>query len=180
MHKCINLLRVRADRRGFRLSGLNGAVMLKQEANTASSDLTYLQNTTSLFQELADVLLVISTGQKLPAHSAYLTAHSSVFSGMLEAHFAGDSQKNGPAAIPLPDCSLQEAEAFLCYLYHLPTDVQLNPDSARAIVKLAHKFNVGTALQQCDEFLAHHMKQMPLWVSQLCTFQQPILPARTD
>ncbi|EIE18697.1 hypothetical protein COCSUDRAFT_60006 [Coccomyxa subellipsoidea C-169] len=82
---------------------------------------------------------------------------------MLEAHFAGDSQKNGPAAIPLPDCSLQEAEAFLCYLYHLPTDVQLNPDSARAIVKLAHKFDVGTALQQCDEFLAHHMKQMPLW-----------------
>ena len=145
---------------------------VKDEMETTSSDFPYLTDTTPFFHELTDVQLVISTGEKLPAHSAYLAAHSSVFSGMLETHFASDSQSTSPATIPLPDCSLQEAQKFLCYLYAIPTDAQLTPESARAIVKLAHKFDVQMALKQCDAFLAQHAKHMPLWVSRPSSLSQ--------
>jgi hypothetical protein len=153
-------------------SGLCSVIDVKDEMETTSSDFSYLTDTTPFFYELTDVQLVISTGKKLPAHSAYLAAHSSVFSGMLETHFASDSQSTSPATIPLPDCSLQEAQKFLCYLYAIPTDAQLTPESARAIVKLAHKFDVQMALKQCDAFLAQHAKHMPLWVSRHSSLSQ--------
>ena len=116
-------------------------------------------------------------GRRAPAHAAYLTAYSSVFSGVLEAHCSSRSHINCPARIPLPDCSLQEAEIFLCYLYRTRADAQLTPTSARAIVKLAHKFDVKVALEQCDEFLAKeaaiNIRTNILWVSHFfaCTAQ---------
>lgn len=128
--------------------------------------LPYLKTTTPYFQDLTDVLLVLTSGEKLPAHAAYLAAYSSVFSGILEAHSAS---RSSTASIPLPDCSLQEAEIFLCYLYRMRADAQLTPKSALAIVKLAHKFDVRVALEQCDEYLAQqaaiNIRTNLLWVS---------------
>ncbi|BDA49780.1 hypothetical protein COCOBI_14-4000 [Coccomyxa sp. Obi] len=116
--------------------------------------LPYLKDTTPFFQELSDVMLLISTGEELPAHAAYLAAYSTVFAGILEAHYTSSIHDKRTARIPLPDCSLQEAQIFLCYLYRMRSDAQLSPQSARAIVKVAHKFDVRVALEQCDAFLA--------------------------
>lgn len=144
---------------------------------TWRADFPYLKGTTPFFQGLTDVLLMITSGEELPAHAAYLTAYSSVFSGVLEAHCSSRSHNNCPARIPLPDCSLQEAEIFLCYLYRTRADAQLTPTSTRAIVKLAHKFDVKVALEQCDEFLAKeaaiNIRTNILWVSHFfaCTAQ---------
>ena len=149
------------------------------EVTESSRGLPYLQGTTPFFQGLTDVLLMITTGEELPAHSAYLTAYSSVFSGVLEAHSTSKSHGTWPARIPLPDCTLQEAEIFLCYLYRMRADAQLTPTSARAIVKLAHKFDVKVALEQCDQFLAQqaalNIRTNILWVSQLSSSNSPPL-----
>lgn len=120
----------------------------------STEDVPHLKGYTSLFKDQTDVLLVLDTKEELPAHALYLSANSSVFSGILEEHFTSTAKDKLPVKIPLPDCSLQEAETFLCYLYRKCADAQLTTDSAKSIVKLAHKFDVGVALQQCDEFLA--------------------------
>ena len=105
-------------------------------------------------QEQTDVLLVLDSSETLPVHALYLAAYSSVFSGILEDHFTGEDHRKSPTRIPLPDCSQGEAEMFLCYLYRMRNNPQLTPESARAVVKLAHKFDVQMALDQCDEYLA--------------------------
>ncbi len=124
----------------------------------STENVPHLKGFTSLFKDQTDVLLVLDTKEELPAHALYLSANSSVFSGMLEEHFTSTAcicaKDKLPVKIPLPDCSVQEAETFLCYLYRKYADPQLTTDSAKSIVKLAHKFDVGVALQQCDEFLA--------------------------
>lgn len=132
--------------------------------------LPYLKDTTSFFQELCDVMLLISTGEELPAHAAYLAAYSTVFAGILEAHYASSTHDKRIARIPLPDCSLQEAQIFLCFLYRMRSEAKLCPKSARAVVKVAHKFDVRVALEQCDSFLAQqaalNIRTNSLWVRQ--------------
>ena len=124
-------------------------------------------------------MLLISTGEELPAHAAYLSAYSTVFAGILEAHYTSSIHDKRTARIPLPDCSLQEAQIFLCYLYRMRSDAQLSSQSARAIVKVAHKFDVRVALEQCDAFLAQqaalNIRSNSLWVRQTCSIHRYLL-----
>lgn len=123
------------------------------QPKASSKNLPYLKETTALVQDQTDVILGLNSGDKLPVHALYLAACSSVFSGILEDHFASGDHKKSPTSIPLPDCSQDEAETFLCYLYRMRNNAQLTPESARSIVKLAHKFDVRVALEQCDKYL---------------------------
>ena len=142
-------------------------LMIEQatQQKASSKSLPYLKETTALVQDQTDVVHVLDSSETLPVHALYLAAYSSVFSGILEDHFSSEDHKKSPTSIPLPDCSREEAEAFLCYLYRMRTNPQLTPENARGVVELAHKFDVQMALDQCDEYLAQHAKHMPLWVS---------------
>lgn len=129
---------------------------LATDSNALSRSLPYLNETTALMQDQTDVLLVLDSSEILPVHALYLVAHSSIFSGILDDHFTGEGHRKfkTPTSIPLPDCSQGEAEMFLCYLYRVRAKPELTPESARCIVKLAHRFDVRVALEQCDEYLA--------------------------
>ena len=131
-------------------------LMIEQgtQPKASSKSLPYLKEITALVQDQTDVVHVLDSSETLPVHALYLAAYSSVFSGILGDHFTGEGHRNSPTRIPLPECSPGEAKMFLCYLYRMRAKPELTPESARSIVKLAHKFDVRVALEQCDEFLA--------------------------
>jgi hypothetical protein len=145
-------------------------LMIEQapQPKVSSKNLPYLMEITALVQDQTDVLLVLDSGGTLPVHALYLAAYSSVFSGILEDHFSSKDHKKSPTSIPLPDCSQQEAEMFLCYLYHVRAKPELTPVSARSTVRLAHKFDVRVVLEQCDEYLAQLADIPPVTNTKRC------------
>ncbi|EIE21114.1 hypothetical protein COCSUDRAFT_48284 [Coccomyxa subellipsoidea C-169] len=113
--------------------------------------LKYLESTPAAFKEIADAILILDTGEELPAHRQVLALKSEVFCGICESAPSSTGPEN-KLHIPLPDCSSEEARIFLDFIYN-NTPVS-DPPAAESLTKVAHKFNVKSALQYCDNFLA--------------------------
>ncbi|BDA45051.1 probable BTB/POZ domain-containing protein At3g56230 [Coccomyxa sp. Obi] len=123
----------------------------KTEGKKKDEPLKYLESTPAAFREIADAILILDSGEKLPAHRQVLSLKSEVFCGICESAPA----ETGPESklhIPLPECSLEEARIFLDFIYN-NTPVS-DPLAAESLTKVAHKFNVKSALLYCDNFLA--------------------------
>ncbi|KAK9908499.1 hypothetical protein WJX75_008724 [Coccomyxa subellipsoidea] len=122
-----------------------------EESKAIEEPLKYLESTPPAFKEIADAILILDTGEELPAHRQVLALKSEVFCGICESAPSGTGPEN-KLHIPLPDCSSKEARIFLDFIYN-NTPVS-DPLAAESLTKVAHKFNVKSALQYCDNFLA--------------------------
>ncbi len=97
----------------------------------------------------ADVLLVLDSGEELPVHSAFLTAHSNLFCDMLSV-----ARKSAEKAkLPVTDCSKDSAVALLNYIYDTGFGDREQVDKAQEIVHLADKLGMPGAIRFYDDFL---------------------------
>lgn len=135
--------------------------------------LPYLKDKPAAFKDTADMDILLDSGEVLPVHSSYLTAHSSVLCDMVLTEgvsYEGRIWPKKDLKLPLPDTTYQEACEFLTALYSFEGQKSISIEMLHSVVKVAHKFDMSNILDSCDERLANlanfdGKSDIQLWVS---------------
>ena len=137
--------------------------------------LPYLTDKPAAFQDAADINILLDSGDILPVHSIYLTAHSSVLCDMVLTEgvsYEGRIWPKKDLKLPLPDTTYEEACDFLTALYSFEGQKSISTDMLPSVAKIAHKFDMSKILDSCDERLANlanfdgkSASDIQLWVS---------------
>lgn len=127
----------------------------------------YFANKPAFFCDAADMVIVLDNSDRLPVHSDYLTAHSTVLGDIISTD--GERRKKGKPELPLPDTTNQEACHFLSLLYDFDRQKLISADTLPSILKIAHKFDMAEVLSSCDERMANlasfdGKSKIKLWV----------------
>ena len=135
--------------------------------------LAYLTDKPAAFKDTADMDILLDSGEILPVHSSYLTAHSFVLCDMVLTEgvsYEGRIWPKKDLKLPVPDTTYQEACEFLTALYSFEGQKSISIEMLHSVVKVAHKFDMSNILDSCDERLANlanfdGKSDIQLWVS---------------